>query len=164
MAAGFPARARSYSMNDFLGLFSECSSCAGGSVGSGTDDTYSAMNEANNTWPQYLKVANIPQPSSIYLFLDEHPDSINDGYFDDGAQGTPSAPTSWEDQTSDVPASYHNGACGFSFTDGHSEIHKWMNPGTIVPVVPNGPKVEPSLGTPENYVDRIWLCSHACVK
>ena len=28
----------------------------------------------------------------------------------------------------DAPATYHNGACGFSFADGHSEIHKWVGP------------------------------------
>jgi prepilin-type processing-associated H-X9-DG protein len=27
----------------------------------------------------------------------------------------------------DVPATYHNGACGFAFADGHSEIHKWVD-------------------------------------
>ena len=27
----------------------------------------------------------------------------------------------------DLPASYHNGACGFSFADGHSEIKKWAS-------------------------------------
>ena len=27
----------------------------------------------------------------------------------------------------DWPASYHDGACGFSFADGHSEIHKWRD-------------------------------------
>jgi prepilin-type processing-associated H-X9-DG protein len=124
------------------------------------------MNQYNNNWPQYLKQAAIYRPSSIFVFLDEHPDSINDGYFDDGVQGTPSSPTTWAAATSDVPGSAHNGACGFSFTDGHSEIHKWQNPLTIVPVVPNSPKVEPqdtSGGSPENFVDRIWLCSHACI-
>ena len=25
----------------------------------------------------------------------------------------------------DVPSSLHNGACGFAFADGHSEVHKW---------------------------------------
>jgi prepilin-type processing-associated H-X9-DG protein len=37
---------------------------------------------------------------------------------------------SWED----LPASYHNGAAGFSFADGHSETHPWMDPGTLAPV------------------------------
>ena len=40
--------------------------------------------------------------------------SINDGYFvNNPAQNT------WQD----IPASYHNGACGFSFADGHAELH-----------------------------------------
>jgi len=25
----------------------------------------------------------------------------------------------------DFPANYHNGACGYSFADGHAEVHKW---------------------------------------
>ena len=36
----------------------------------------------------------------------------------------------WED----LPASYHNRACGFSYADGHSEIHKWLENSTCVPV------------------------------
>ncbi len=56
-----------------------------------------------------------PGPANIWVFVDEHPDSINDaGFFNPHT-------TSWVD----VPATYHNGACGFSFADGHSEIHKW---------------------------------------
>jgi prepilin-type N-terminal cleavage/methylation domain-containing protein len=156
-AAGFSERVRSYSMNCFLGYFSPCPSCEEGAVGSGTDQTYQGKDWANPAWPQYLKLGGIPQPSQIFLFLDEHPNSINDGYFDTG-QGTPSDPTAW----GDAPASYHNGACGFSFTDGHSEIHKWLNKGTDIPVKPGANLTEPTLGNPVNYVDRIWLWAHAC--
>jgi len=162
VSAGFTARVRSYSMNDFLGQFSDCPTCGDGGPGSGTDNTYAGKNQFNPAWPQYLKLASISQPALIYDFLEEHPDSINDGYFDDGDQGTPSAPTSWSG--SDTPASYHNGACGFSFCDGHAEIHKWLNKGTDVPVVPGGAMPEAGLGTPANYVDRIWLCGHACIR
>jgi prepilin-type processing-associated H-X9-DG protein len=52
-----------------------------------------------------------------FVFVDEHPDSINDGAF--------YAPQS-KSQFVDVPATYHNKACGFSFADGHAEIHKWQ--------------------------------------
>jgi prepilin-type N-terminal cleavage/methylation domain-containing protein/prepilin-type processing-associated H-X9-DG protein len=56
-----------------------------------------------------------PGPAETWVFLDEHPCSINDaGFFNPYV-------SSWVDQ----PASYHNGAAGFSFADGHSEIHKW---------------------------------------
>jgi prepilin-type N-terminal cleavage/methylation domain-containing protein len=158
MAAGFPARVRSYSMNCFLGYFSPCATCVSGPAGSGSDVTYQGMDWANPAWPQYLKVGNIPQPSQIFVFLDEHANTINDGYFDTGqaSQGVPSA---W----GDCPAAYHNGACGFSFSDGHSEIHKWLVPGTLAPVVPGGVNWQgPSLGNPPSYKDRYWICAHSC--
>jgi len=57
-----------------------------------------------------------PGPTDTWVFCDEHPCSINDaGLFNPYA-------TKWIDQ----PASYHNGAGGFAFADGHSEIHKWV--------------------------------------
>ena len=27
----------------------------------------------------------------------------------------------------DAPGTYHNGGCGFAFTDGHSESHRWAS-------------------------------------
>ena len=39
-------------------------------------------------------------------------------------------PNNWVD----LPASYHNGAGGFNFVDGHSEIKKWLEPSTVVKV------------------------------
>ncbi|MEI2726682.1 MAG: prepilin-type N-terminal cleavage/methylation domain-containing protein [Verrucomicrobiota bacterium] len=57
-----------------------------------------------------------PGPAETWVFMDEHPCSINDaGFFN------PSV-SAWIDQ----PASYHNGAAGVSFADGHSETHKWV--------------------------------------
>src|SRR5678815_2582835 len=50
------------------------------------------------------------------VYMDEHPDSINDA----GAFAPNTA-----NNIPDAPATYHNGAAGFSFADGHSEIHKW---------------------------------------
>jgi len=79
-------------------------------------------------WNMYRKMTDItnPKPSNLWVFVDEHPDSINDGWLI----------VSWAmgGQWSDMPASYHNGACGFAFADGHSEIHKWHDPGTLMPV------------------------------
>jgi prepilin-type N-terminal cleavage/methylation domain-containing protein/prepilin-type processing-associated H-X9-DG protein len=58
-----------------------------------------------------------PGPAENWVYLDEHPDSINDaGFFNPYA-------TEWVD----MPASYHNNAAGFAFADGHSEIHKWKS-------------------------------------
>jgi prepilin-type processing-associated H-X9-DG protein len=63
-------------------------------------------------------------PAMAWVFVDEHPDSINDG-----ALYVPSN-SSWVD----IPATYHNGACGFGFADGHSEIHKWRDARLKLPV------------------------------
>ena len=57
-----------------------------------------------------------PGPSETWVYLDEHPDSINDAGFFNPRSG------SWIDQ----PATYHNGSAGFSFADGHAEVHKWI--------------------------------------
>lgn len=71
----------------------------------------------NATYKQIIKASDFvyPGPAETWVYVDEHPDSINDAGFFNPNQ------TEWID----VPATYHNGACGFSFADGHSEIHKW---------------------------------------
>ena len=73
-----------------------------------------------------------PAPAMAWVFVDEHPDSINDAMLYVNPS-TPVANASWVDW----PASYHDGACGFSFADGHSEIHKWRDSRTIQPVTYN---------------------------
>jgi len=55
-------------------------------------------------------------PVNTWVYVDEHPDSMNDaGFFNPQSKGA----------FVDVPAAYHNGACGFAFADGHAEVHKW---------------------------------------
>jgi prepilin-type processing-associated H-X9-DG protein len=66
-----------------------------------------------------------PAPVGNYVLLDERADSINDGYFGVLMDGFPNNPEA--ERILDVPSSYHNGAGGFSFADGHSEIHPWLD-------------------------------------
>ena len=82
-----------------------------------------------STFRTYMKEGDmgLPGPSNLFVFLDEHPNSINDAAFavkcdarDSGARMI------------DWPASFHNGAGGFAFGDGHAEIKKWMDKRTIV--------------------------------
>jgi prepilin-type N-terminal cleavage/methylation domain-containing protein/prepilin-type processing-associated H-X9-DG protein len=64
----------------------------------------------------------IPPPSMVWVFVDEDPDSINDAMlYVDPTMSLNAG------EFDDIPASYHNQACGFGFADGHSEIHKWAN-------------------------------------
>jgi prepilin-type processing-associated H-X9-DG protein len=109
--AGWSGRVRSYSMNAMVGD-------AGNFSQTGT-------NLNNPGYVQFFKTFTIPRPSDIFVFLDEHPDSIDDGYFLNRDTATPT----WYD----LPASYHDGAGSFSFADGHSEHHRWHNASTKRP-------------------------------
>jgi prepilin-type N-terminal cleavage/methylation domain-containing protein/prepilin-type processing-associated H-X9-DG protein len=84
---------------------------------------------------RYLKRTDLvaPPPSQLWVFVDEHPDSINNG--DMAVKCDAVGPAA---EFVDYPASYHNGACGFSFADTHAEIKKWVDPRTKPPVTYTG--------------------------
>ena len=111
----------------------------------------------------YDKLAQIVKPTDTYVFIEEHPNSINDGAFAwqmyDAA--TPDNPT-----IIDFPASYHAGRCGLSFSDGHAEIHKWLG-STIQPRVnPSEKTPDPNLhnkAAGDSASDVWWLSSRATV-
>ena len=93
-----------------------------------------------------------PGPSMTWVLVDEHPGTINDAAF---AVEMRSEEDLNDARIIDFPASYHNGAAGFSFADGHSEIKKWTDPRTIKP--PNyGRRIEDKQRTPNNR-DVLWL-------
>ena len=83
-----------------------------------------------HTAPNNLRAYNkstdliIPKPVDLFVFAEEHPDSINDGWMNVIAAGGLGSPR-WED----LPASFHGKRTNFSFADGHAESHKWINTG-----------------------------------
>ena len=133
-------RIRSISMNGFVG-------------GTTEKDVY-----GYTTYRMFLKESDFtrPGPAMTWVFLDEHPDGINDSLFGmhlAAAASWPSA-TTWDD----VPASYHNGACGFSFADGHGEIKKWMDIQTKSRI--QGPPATGCLGTGlTSPRDNAWMAA-----
>lgn len=99
---------------------------------------YTAEINANYfTFRKYSEILR-PPPAQAFVFLDEHPQGIDDGYmlvFVDrkGLWGN-------------MPANYHNGACGFSFADGHAESKKWRDPDSLsarIVADPKGPRDVP---------------------
>jgi len=74
----------------------------------------------------------VPAPSDLFVFLDEHPDSINDAAFGVRCNNRGSSA-----RMVDYPASFHNRACGFAFADGHAEIKKWQDVRTYKPWGPS---------------------------
>lgn len=91
-----------------------------------------------------------PAPSNLWVFIDEHPDSINDAAF--AVQMMRNARSA---RIIDFPASYHNGACGFGFADGHAEIKKWLDPRTIAPATYTG-NLNLNIPSPNNQ-DVQWM-------
>jgi len=152
-SAGWSARIRSYSMNAM--------------VGNAGNFTAKGYNINNPGYTQFFKMGQIPQPADIFVFLDEHPDSINDGYFLDkspasgGIYGNAYYGAKW----TDLPASYHNGATAFSFADGHSSPHRWLQPDTIRPPQPNAANLPITIpSSPATAIqDFDWVMDHMSV-
>jgi prepilin-type N-terminal cleavage/methylation domain-containing protein/prepilin-type processing-associated H-X9-DG protein len=142
-AAGWSARIRSYSMNAM--------------IGDAGDISKSGVNENNPGYVQFFREAAIPKPVGIFVFLDEHPDSINDGYFLNKWSNS-----SYEPRWIDLPASYHNGGTSFSFADGHAELHRWRYAITKPPALPEA--VSLPMDIPDDqYEDFAWTLQRMSV-
>ena len=68
------------------------------------------------------------------------------------------SPTARNAQIIDFPASYHNGACGFSFADGHAEIHKWIGSKIKAPASYTG-TMSLNVDAGDSVEDIKWLSS-----
>jgi prepilin-type N-terminal cleavage/methylation domain-containing protein/prepilin-type processing-associated H-X9-DG protein len=101
---------------------------------------------------KYFKQSDItkPAPSMLWGMVDEHPDSINNS--DMAVKCDARGPAA---QFIDYPASYHNGACGFSFADGHAEIRRWVDGRTKIPTRYNGSV--PNGASSPNNPDIAWM-------
>ena len=108
-------------------------------------------NRFNPDWTQFLKGTQVPRPSEFFTFIEEHPDTINDGYY----------MNVWSDvKWGNLPASYHNRAANLAWADGHLERHRWQ-PNTVRPAV------EGAAGggfVPSPDTDYLWLRARASVK
>jgi len=149
LKSGITSRVRSYSMSSFFGHYS---------LGDNNDVTYQGKNQFNPGYRQWLKVGAVTRPATFFVFLDVDPDSISRGFYDVGDLGGAL-------EFDELPASYHNGAAGFSFADGHSEIHKWMDKAWR-----SGQVTRPVRFTTVDHVtdppgnDVRWVWNHSTVK
>jgi prepilin-type N-terminal cleavage/methylation domain-containing protein/prepilin-type processing-associated H-X9-DG protein len=126
-------RLRSYSMNSLVG------------------DPLIKPNRFNTNWVQFLKIIDFPRPSNFYVFLEEHPDTINDGYF----------MNRWDQvKWGNLPASYHSGSANLSWADGHLERHRWLA-NTIRPPIRGGAG---GGFVPSPDTDYLWLRERTSIK
>jgi len=64
----------------------------------------------------------------------------------------------------DCPAAWHNGACGATFSDGHSEIHKWKGLFKNLNQVSDIPgALNQSVNDLKSISDCHWLADNATV-
>jgi len=138
---GWSARARSVAMN--------------AAVGNG--DKYEEPNNPFGyaSWYVAKKATDFhaPGPSDVWVFTDEHPDSI-----DDGLLYAANYPVT---TFTELPGSQHGGACGMAFADGHAIIHKWSAPVVVVPVIyVNGPPLRQLVPCSISDPDMLWLTQH----
>ncbi|MEO6034329.1 MAG: type II secretion system protein [Verrucomicrobiota bacterium] len=128
------ARIRSFSLNSLVGNPGELT------------------NRFNPQLVQFFRASEIPRPANIYVFLDEHPDTINDGFF----------MNRWDEpRWGNLPGSYHNGAANLSFADGHLETHRWMISDTKRPSEKGGAGGTFLATEPTDFN---WLKEHSSVR
>ena len=137
------ARVRSVSLNGFI-----------------EGRTFRSASGGATSYPQFFgydRMSDIrtPDPSKLWVFVDEHPNSVNDAWMmpiiNDGKS------------FGDLSGSYHNGACGFGFADGHSEVHKWLENRTKALVSTRGYTSEWQAIDPKSR-DVIWMFEHSTAR
>jgi len=137
--AGWSSRVRSISMNAMLGNAGEFMN--------------GAANTNNPGYKQFFHVGDVPDPSRIFTFIEEHPDSINDGYF---------LNRFGSHEWIDLPASFHRGGANLAYVDGHAELHSWRFAHTKVPAAPDAADL-PFEAKDGERGDLYWILSRTSV-
>lgn len=134
-AAGWSHRTRTYSMNAM--------------VGNAGEFTVGGTNVNNPAYQQFMTMAEIKAPALIFAFIEEHPDSINDGYF---------LNKGYSAEWYDLPASFHNDGANLAFADGHQESRRWQRESTKKPARPDVAALPMELSR-DDLADLKWVVS-----
>jgi prepilin-type N-terminal cleavage/methylation domain-containing protein/prepilin-type processing-associated H-X9-DG protein len=122
-----------------------------------------SYNTSQNVWRTYPKLGSIVLPTKTFVFVEEHPDSINDAAFATACTGAQPTDPQNSAQIIDMPASFHNGACAFSMADGHAEIHKWKG-SKIQPPVHYNQNLSLNVPAGDSWRDVQWMAEYSTVK
>lgn len=129
------------------------------------------VNVNDPNYRQFYKITQITRPTEIFVFLDEHPDSIDDGYFVNKQATTVSTDAYTGGSTityaewTDLPATYHNRSTAFSFADGHASLHRWGGSVVVQPNLANAVSLPIALSQsgssgPNDLSDFQWVMDH----
>jgi prepilin-type N-terminal cleavage/methylation domain-containing protein/prepilin-type processing-associated H-X9-DG protein len=139
--ADLSGRARSVSMNAHMNNYSGASA--------------SGLPAPENNYQMFRTETDFGKirVTEAWVFIDEHPDTINDGSFKVNMD-----PSLIASGYGDIPSGVHNNATAFSFADGHAVIHKWMSTISKVNYIPY------DATWPMNQSDWTWLTTHTSVQ
>lgn len=112
----------------------------------------------------FRKSSDAKDPTDLFVFIEESPFTINDGFFCFFGGNNPDG-GGW----GDCPAAYHGRSAGVSFADGHAVIHKWVATVsrfgnatlTASGAFPAG--YPPSVSEATSDADYEWLFANSCV-
>jgi prepilin-type N-terminal cleavage/methylation domain-containing protein/prepilin-type processing-associated H-X9-DG protein len=157
--------ARSVSMSQAVGTVDPAYASGGGHRGIPNKPTngpwltgsYGQNNASTGPYATFGKTSGFragASPSKIFMQADESIYSINDAGLATCAN--------YSDQVFiDFPSTAHNGGCGFSFCDGHAEIHKWRGHAIYLNGMASGSH---AVSSALDKADFAWLADASSVK
>ena len=148
LGSTFP-RIRSISMSQVFGF------------GEWLDKSY---NRNQRVWRTYERLSTIRLPAKTFVFVDEHPDSINDGAFAVACTGNEPGDIQSLSQIIDYPSNLHGGGCGFSFSDGGAQIHKWLGSKIKTAALTYNSGLLLNVPAGDSWRDCHWMAENTTVK
>jgi len=115
----------------------------------GNDTSAGSISSSFTVFKRYSDFTGRFSPCDAYVYLDENPLSLDDGFFYMVESLNPNALSLNENH----PAVNHGDSTSFSFADGHAELHLWHNVFLNV-----------NINLSATASDNLWLTSHATVK
>lgn len=148
-------RVRTMLMNLYLGGFASANGTSGNDGGWGFADRYRIFQKMSD-----LDGTASLRPADTFVFLDEREDAIGWGNFLVNMTGYGGQANLYS-FGGDLPGMYHNGACNFSFADGHAAPKRWVDPRTTPPLVSQQTFGSGASAASPGNPDVAWLQDHA---
>lgn len=139
--SAFLPRVRSFAMSSFMGT------------------TQGWPVPGNAPWKRFAKLGDLARPAGLWVYIEERPDSINDGYFAVDMSGFPDRPEVFK--MVDFPSFYHGRGGTLAYGDGHAELRVWQDDRTI-PLY-TGSLIPLDVRQPHNP-DLAWLFERSSVR
>ena len=115
----------------------------------GNDSDAGSINPAFTVFKKYSQFSSRLGQANAFVYLDENPLSLDDGFFYLVESINPNALSLNENH----PAVNHGNCTSFSFADGHAELHRWHDAFLTI-----------NLNAPVTSSDNLWLTQHATAK